>query len=212
MLVDSVYICINLQRRLKVATRKLTDKQKDKLKNSKYVRSNSDDVTVNPNFEDDIEYDEDEGTLSYDKRTKEGKEIERILNSRNRKSSSLVDEEPEEDDEDDDEDFNSNEENNETELPEVRSCYRGWDIRVEKDDAHKFKITAVLEKDDEYEIDRITIYGDEIDEDTDVDTFVTDRIDEREDERAKARDWKKNYAGYMGLDEDLDWEESYDFD
>lgn len=44
MLVDSVYICINLQRRLKVATRKLTDKQKDKLKNSKYVRSNSDDV------------------------------------------------------------------------------------------------------------------------------------------------------------------------
>ena len=108
MLVDSVYICINLQRRLKVATRKLTDKQKDKLKNSKYVRSNSDDVTVNPNFEDDIEYDEDEGTLSYDKRTKEGKEIERILNSRNRKSSSLVDEEPEEDDEevwvDDDDD------------------------------------------------------------------------------------------------------------
>ena len=219
MLVDSVYICINLQRRLKVATRKLTDKQKDKLKNSKYVRSNSDDVTVNPNFEDDIEYDEDEGTLSYDKRTKEGKEIERILNSRNRKSSSPVDEEPEEDDEevwdddeDDDEDFNSNEENNETELPEVRSCYRGWDIRVEKDDAHKFKISAVLEKDDEYEIDRITIYGDEIDEDTDVDTFVTDRIDEREDERAKARDWKKNYAGYMGLDEDPDWEESYDFD
>ena len=106
MLVDSVYICINLQRRLKVATRKLTDKQKDKLKNSKYVRSNSDDVTVNPNFEDDIEYDEDEGTLSYDKRTKEGKEIERILNSRNRKSSSPVDEESEEDDEevwDDDE-------------------------------------------------------------------------------------------------------------
>lgn len=89
-----------------MATRKLTDKQKDKLKNSKYVRSNSDDVTVNPNFEGDIEYDEDEGTLSYEKRTKEGKEIERILNSRNRKSSSPVDEEPEEDDEevwDDDE-------------------------------------------------------------------------------------------------------------
>ena len=112
MLVDSVYISIklqniDLQRRPPVATRKLTDKQKDKLKNSKYVRSNSDDVTVNPNFEDDIEYDEDEGTLSYDKRTKEGKEIERILNSRNRKSSSPVDEEPEEDDEevwDDDED------------------------------------------------------------------------------------------------------------
>ena len=129
------------------------------------------------------------------------------------------DEEPEDDDEefwedieDDDEDFNSNEENNETELPEVCSCYRGWDIWVEKDDAHKFKITAVLENDDEYEIDSITIYGDEIDEDTDVDTFVTDRIDEREDERAEARDWNENYASYMGLDEDPDWNESNDPD
>ena len=198
-----------------MATRKLTDKQKDKLKNSKYVRSNSDDVPwefISPencyNYIYGPNHDEDEGTLSYDKRTKEGKEIERILNSRNRKSSSPVDEEPEKDDED----FNSNEENNETELPEVCSCYSGWDIWVEKDDAHKFKITAVLENDDEYEIDRITIYGDEIDEDTDVDTFVTDKIDEREDERAEARDWNENYASYMGLDEDPDWEESYDFD
>ena len=89
-----------------MATRKLTNKQKDKLKNTQFARKNSADLTVNPNYEDDIEYDEDEGTLSYDKRTKEGKEIERILNSRNRKSSSPVDEEPEEDDEevwDDDE-------------------------------------------------------------------------------------------------------------
>ena len=202
-----------------MATRKLTDKQKDKLKDSKFVRSNSVDVTVNSSFEDDIEYNEDDGTLTYDKRTKEGKEIERILNSRNRKLSSPVDEEPEDDDEefwedieDDDEDFNSNEENNETELPEVCSCYRGWDIWVEKDDAHKFKITAVLENDDEYEIDSITIYGDEIDEDTDVDTFVTDRIDEREDERAEARDWNENYASHMGLDEDPDWNESNDPD
>ena len=99
-----------------MATRKLTDKQKDKLKDSKFVRSNSVDVTVNSSFEDDIEYNEDDGTLTYDKRTKEGKEIERILNSRNRKLSSPVDEEPEDDDEefwedieDDDEDFNSNE-------------------------------------------------------------------------------------------------------
>ena len=111
MLVDSVYISIklqniDLQRRPPVATRKLTNKQKDKLKNTQFARKNSADLTVNPNYEDDIEYDEDEGTLSYDKRTKEGKEIERILNSRNRKSSSPVDEEPEEDDEevwDDDE-------------------------------------------------------------------------------------------------------------
>lgn len=91
-----------------MATRKLTDKQKDKLKNSKFVRSNSIDVTVNSSFEEDIEYNEDDGTLTYDKRTKEGKEIERILNSRNRKPSSSVDEEPEEDDEeviyDDDDD------------------------------------------------------------------------------------------------------------
>ena len=91
-----------------MATRKLTDKQKDKLKDSKFVRSNSVDVTVNSSFEDDIEYNEDDGTLTYDKRTKEGKEIERILNSRNRKLSSPVDEEPEEDDEeviyDDDDD------------------------------------------------------------------------------------------------------------
>ena len=38
-----------------MATRKLTDKQKDKLKDSKFVRSNSVDVTVNSSFEDDIE-------------------------------------------------------------------------------------------------------------------------------------------------------------
>ena len=91
-----------------MTTRKLTNKQKDKLKNTQFARKNSADLTVNPNYEDDIEYDEDEGTLSYDKRTKEGKEIERILNSRNRKSSSPVDEEPEEDDDeviyDDDDD------------------------------------------------------------------------------------------------------------
>lgn len=201
-----------------MATRKLTDKQKSKLKDSKFVRSNSVDVTVNSSFEDDIEYNEDDGSLTYDKRTKEGKEIEKILNSRNRKPSHVEDE-PEDDDEEfwedienDEEEFDSSEESNETELPEVCSCYSGWDIWVEKDDAHKFKITAVLENDDEYEIDRITIYGDEIDEDTDVDTFVTDRIDEREDERAEARDWNENYASYMGLDEDPDWNESNDPD
>ena len=91
-----------------MATRKLTDKQKNKLKNTQFARKNSADLTVNPNYEDDIEYNEDDGTLTYDKRTKEGKEIERILNSRNRKPSSSVDEEPEEDDEeviyDDDDD------------------------------------------------------------------------------------------------------------
>ena len=85
--------------------RKLTDKQKEKLKDSKFVRSNSVDVTVNSSFQDNIEYNEDDGTLTFDQRTREGKEINRILNSRNRKPSP-VDEEPEEDDEevwDDDE-------------------------------------------------------------------------------------------------------------
>lgn len=110
MLVDSVYISnklqnIDLQRRPKVV-RKLTDKQKDKLKDSEFVRSNSVDVTVNARFKDRVEYNEEDSSLTFDKRTKEGKEIERILNSRNRKPSSPVDEEPEEDDEevwDDDE-------------------------------------------------------------------------------------------------------------
>ena len=199
-----------------MATRKLTDKQKDKLKNTQFARKNSADLTVNPNYEDDIEYDEDEGTLSYDKRTKEGKEIERILNSRNRKSSKS-DEENEEidnwEDECEDEDIDETEDyDDDSELPDVCSRYSGWDIWVEKDDAHKFLVTAVLENDDEYEIDRIEINGDEIPEDTDVESYVTDKIDEREEERAEARDWNNNYASYMGLDEDPDWNESNDPD
>ena len=111
MLVDSVYISIKLQntdlQRSPKVVRKLTDKQKGKLKDSGFVRSNSVDVTVNARFKDRVEFNKEDGTLTFDKRTKEGKEIERILNSRNRKPSSPVDEEPEEDDEevwDDDED------------------------------------------------------------------------------------------------------------
>ena len=56
-----------------MATRKLTDKQKDKLKDSKFVRSNSVDVTVNSSFEDDIEYNEDDGTLMINAQKKERK-------------------------------------------------------------------------------------------------------------------------------------------
>lgn len=165
-----------------MATRKITDKQKDKLKNTQFARKNSADLTVNPNYEDDIKYDEDEGIDNWE-------------------------DECEDEDIDETEDYDDD-----SELPDVCSRYSGWNIWVEKDDVHKFKITAVLENDDEYEIDRITIYGDEIDEDADVDTFVTDRIDEREDERAEARDWNENYASYMGLDEDPDWNESNDPD
>ena len=50
--------------RLKVATRKLTNKQKDKLKNTQFARKNSADLTVNPFFEDDIEYDEDDESVA----------------------------------------------------------------------------------------------------------------------------------------------------
>ena len=68
MLVDSVYICnklqnTDLQRRPPVATRKLTDKQKDKLKNTQFARKNSADLTVNPSFEGEIEYDEDDESV-----------------------------------------------------------------------------------------------------------------------------------------------------
>jgi hypothetical protein len=64
-----------------MSTRKLTQRQKDKLKESEYFRSNSSDLTINKSFQDVLEYDED-GNLVYDKRTREGKEIERIINSK----------------------------------------------------------------------------------------------------------------------------------
>lgn len=68
-----------------MTTRKLSEKQKQKLKDNGFARSNSSDLTINKSFQDaGIKY--EDGNLSYDKRTKEGKEIERILNSRNRSS------------------------------------------------------------------------------------------------------------------------------
>lgn len=211
-----------------MATTKLTDKQKDKLKGSKYVRSNSDDVTVNKKYQESAEYDEEEGTLTYDKRTREGKEIDKILKSRNRKSLKQEDNDIWDDYDDSEEttdakDLESKKDEADVELPELCSRYSGWDIWVEKDDAHKFKVIATLsrverleivpgvfEEIDKEEIDRIEINGDEID--ADVETYVTDKIDEREEERAEARDWNKYYASYMGLDEDPDWEESYNID
>ena len=47
-----------------MATRKLTNKQKDKLKNTQFARKNSADLTVNPNYEYDIEYDEDDESVA----------------------------------------------------------------------------------------------------------------------------------------------------
>ena len=75
-----------------MAKRTLTEKQKQKLRNSNFIRTNSKDITINPNFQEEIKYNEDDGTLTFDKRSRVGKELDHILNSRNRKSSKLKDE------------------------------------------------------------------------------------------------------------------------
>ena len=190
-----------------MATRKLTDKQKDKLKNSKFVRSNSDDKTVNPSFEDDLEYDEDDGTLTYDKRTKNGKKIEKILNSRNRKSSTSQIEAKSNDDEENtwedteynDDEFETYEENDDIELPEVCSCYRGWSIWVEKDDDHKYIVTAVLRNEDGDEIDKVEIKGDEIDKNESAEDAIINEINENERINAEFQDYRKHYFDYMNF-------------
>ncbi len=82
-----------------MAKRKLTEKQKQKLRDSEFARSNSSDLTINPSWSDSLEYDDD-GSLSYDRRTKEGKKIDKILKSKNR-SSSKNEEEDYEDESDD---------------------------------------------------------------------------------------------------------------
>lgn len=109
---------------------------------------------------------------------------------------------------DDWEEENSDEDDKE--LPEICSSYHGWSIWVEKDETHKFVITAVLENDEEYEIDRIEIPGDQIDENEDIETYITDKIDDREEEHADRRDWSDNYTDYMNLSDD--WSDSYDLD
>lgn len=62
----------------------LTAKQTQKLREAGYIRKNGTDV--NPSHRDAMQIDKD-GNLKIDRRTKEGKEINRILNSRNRSSS-----------------------------------------------------------------------------------------------------------------------------
>lgn len=97
---------------------RLSEKQKEKLKNSDFCRSNSSDLTVNPNSQDDLEYDEDDGTITFDKRTTEGKEIERILKSRNRSKK--------QEESDDDEDY--------PEETEYNDCDENEDIYEENED------------------------------------------------------------------------------
>lgn len=81
-----------------MATKKLTQKQKDRLKDSDFFRSNSSDLTINKSYQDVLDFDDD-GNLIYDKRTKEGREIDKILHSRRNRSpkedSEIVIESPE---------------------------------------------------------------------------------------------------------------------
>lgn len=73
-----------------MASTRPTEKQKEKLCNSEMFRSNSSDLTVNPSFQNDVSYDGD-GNLHFDGRTKVGKEINRIMKSRNRSSNNQID-------------------------------------------------------------------------------------------------------------------------
>ena len=61
---------------------KVTEKQKAKLKKSGYFRKNSSDLTVNKNYSNSLGY--VDGEVTFDGRTREGKEVKKILNSRNR--------------------------------------------------------------------------------------------------------------------------------
>lgn len=112
----------------------------------------------------------------------------------------------------DDDDEESEEEDDDFELPKIFSSYHKWKIWIDKDEGHKYVVTAVLENDDGYEIDRFEIYGDEIAEDADIETVVEEEIDDRDEQRKEAEDFNKNYHRYMGLDEDPDWDESNDPD
>ena len=69
-----------------MASKKLTEKQKGKLRNSDVARINSKDVTINKSYQERVFYDEEDGTLYYDGRIREGKEVKKIINSRNRTS------------------------------------------------------------------------------------------------------------------------------
>lgn len=106
-----------------------TEKQKEKLRKlSDAIRKNSQELTVNPNYQDIVEYD-DEGNLIFDARTTEGKEIKRILKSRNRSPK----QEPESNYEEFDEELVWNEPNDEYDeeendvLWEFQSPENTWD-------------------------------------------------------------------------------------
>ena len=95
----------------------LSEKQTEKLRDSDFARSNSSDLTINPSYQDEIEYD-DEGNLIYDKRTRTGKEIDRILKSRKRSSKKDEEMDDDEDDEWDEDDEESEDDDEDDEWAE----------------------------------------------------------------------------------------------
>ncbi|MBP5697632.1 MAG: hypothetical protein J6X11_13455 [Treponema sp.] len=66
-----------------MATKNITEKQTQKLRDAGILRKNGN--SINRSHGDAISYDKN-GNLKFDMRTREGKEISRILNSRNRSS------------------------------------------------------------------------------------------------------------------------------
>ena len=68
-----------------MGTRNLTEKQTQKLRDAGVARKNG--KSINPRYSHVVNFDKN-GNLKIDMRTKEGKEINQLLNSRNRPSSS----------------------------------------------------------------------------------------------------------------------------
>ena len=151
-----------------MAKRKLTEKQKQKLRDSEFARSNSSDLTINPSWSDSLEYDDD-GSLSYDRRTKEGKKIDKILKSKNRSSSKNEEEdyEDESDDFDDDSNWNNNSDNSDIDI-----------------------IDSLFDDDDDWNNDS----DDEEDDDDDSDDEENndEKDDMNSDEPELYKRWKKN--------------------
>lgn len=168
-----------------MAKRKLTEKQKQKLRDSEFARSNSSDLTINPSWSDSLEYDDD-GSLSYDRRTKEGKKIDKILKSKNRSSSKNEEEdyEDESDDFDDDSNWNNNSDNSDIDI--IDSLFDDddddddWnnDSDDEEDDGNDWNDDSDDEEDD--------------DDDSDDKENNDEKDDMNSDEPELYKRWKKN--------------------
>lgn len=170
-----------------MAKRKLTEKQKQKLRDSEFARSNSSDLTINPSWSDSLEYDDD-GSLSYDRRTKEGKKIDKILKSKNRSSSKNEEEdyEDESDDFDDDSNWNNNSDNSDIDI--IDSLFDDddddddWnnDSDDEEDDGNDWNDDSDDEEDD--------------DDDSDDEENNDEKDDMNSDEPELYKRWKKDPA------------------